>query len=65
VTAARAEGHSGNIASSPDRYAIRQQEIRERLDAVRDRLDALRSRPDRPSAHEAMIRAADESKAAG
>jgi hypothetical protein len=53
------------MASPPDQYAIRQQEIRERLDAVRDRLDALRSRPDRPSAHEAMIRAADATEAAG
>ena len=64
VTVARTEGHPGKMVSPPDRYAIRRQEIRERLAAVRDRLDALRSRPDRPSGHEAMLEAAGATAAA-
>jgi hypothetical protein len=52
------------MASLPDRYAIRRQEIRDRLTAIQNRLDALRCRPGHPSSLEESLEAADATAAA-
>jgi hypothetical protein len=52
------------MASSPDRYAIRRQEILDRLTTIRNRLNALRCGPDQPSSLEEWLEAADATTAA-
>lgn len=61
---ATGEGHHGQMASSPGRYAIRRQEILDRLTTIQNRLDALRCRPDHPSSLEESLEAADATAAA-
>ncbi len=52
------------MALCPGRYAVRRQEISERLAAIAERLEALRLRPDRPAGRGAWLEAAKAAAAA-